>query len=277
MGRSLLHTTPLHPLLFQFGHIAIPTYGALIAVALIAALATLMHSARRASLDPIKLWNLGLIAIFSALISARLLLVIRLFPAFRAHPVWVLGITSMSSPWIVYAAALLGFAAAMLYALAEGLPLLRVLDCMASPAAFALAISGIGAFLAGSSYGLPQEGALSITYTNALARYWYGTPLGVPLYPVQIYQALAALAILAFLVWRLPRVGQYGEVAGAGLFLYGIAGFAVELFRAATPNQLLAHQIVCILAVAASAPLLLRRNDGIVTRSYTGSDDPSRS
>ncbi|HEX5236470.1 MAG TPA: prolipoprotein diacylglyceryl transferase family protein [Silvibacterium sp.] len=260
----------MHPLLFQLGHFAIPTYGALVALALVAALASLLHFARRLALDPNKLWNLGLIGIFSALIATRLLLVVNLFPAFRAHPAWVLGLTSISNSWIVFAAPLIGFAAAMLYALAEGLPLLRVLDCIAPPIALALAIAGIGAFLAGVGYGLPDRGRFSITYTSPLARYWYHTPLGLSMYPVQLFQAIASLAILAALVWGLPRAQHDGELAGAWLFLYGVTGSFIEHYRATTPNRLLADQVVLVLAVIASLPLLLQRKAAAATGGYTG-------
>jgi ribosomal 50S subunit-recycling heat shock protein len=40
----------------------------------------------------------------------------------------------------------------------------------------------------------------AVTYTNPLAAIWSGTPLGVPLHPVQAYAALAFLA-LAILLW----------------------------------------------------------------------------
>lgn len=265
----------MYPRLFQLGHLAIPTYGALVAIALVAALAALAYFARRLALDPHKLWNLGLIGVLSALVAARLLLVAEYFSAFREHPFWVLGLTAIPNPWVVHAAVIVGCAAAMLYALAEGLPLLRVLDCVAPAAAIALAISAAGAFLAGADYGLPASGGWTVTYTIPWSELWYGTTLGLRLYPVQIYEAIASLAIFAVLAWLLPRRTQAGELGGAWLFLYGITGFFVDLYRAAGRTHVLFHQIVFVLMVIAGAPLLLgrRRHD---TGSYTEVDDPSR-
>jgi phosphatidylglycerol:prolipoprotein diacylglycerol transferase len=249
----------LHPLLFHLGHLAIPTYGALIAIALVAALAALTYFARRLALDPNKLWNLGLIGILTALITARLLLVAEFFSAFREHPFWVLGLGATLNPWNAIAAALIGLAAVMLYALAEGLPLLRVLDCMAPAAALALSIASPGAFLAGADYGLPTGTAWAVTYASPVSAFWYHTPLGVRLYPVQLYEALASLAIFLLLSWWLPHRRQNGELAGAWLFLYGIAGFFLGFYRAADRTNLLVHQTVFFVMVIASAPLLLRR------------------
>jgi len=170
----------VHPRLFQFGHIAIPTYGALTGLALIAALAAAMHFARRLVLDPNKIWNLSLIGILTTLIGARLLVIVAHFSVFREHPFWILGLTGLHDHWIAPVSVLLGVAAAILYALAEGLPLLRVMDCLAPAAALAVAINRIGAFVAGIDFGAPARLPWSVVYTSRIAALWYRTPLGLP-------------------------------------------------------------------------------------------------
>lgn len=260
MGRSLLfHKTLLYPRLFQFGHFAIPTYGAFTALALVSALAALRYFAHRLGLNANKAWNLGLIGILTALIAARLLLVIVHFHAFRRQPFWVLGVTAVHSSWIDEFALAIGFAAAILYALAEGLPILRTLDCIAPSAALAIVFNRAGALFAGLDYGLPAAHARGITYTNLIANFWYGTPLGIKLYPVQIYEALASLAILVGLIWWLPRRTQDGELWGTWLFLYGAAVFFLAFYRAADQTHWVLHQPIAIFMVIASAAFLLRR------------------
>jgi len=150
-GRSFVFPqilTPLYPRLLQFGHFAIPTYGAFTALALVAALAALAQLARRLSLNPNKLWNLGLIGILTALIGSRLLMIAVYFSAFREHPFWVLGLAADRGLWVGVFALILGIAAGLLYALAEGLPLLRVLDCVTPAAALGLVLNRAGALLA---------------------------------------------------------------------------------------------------------------------------------
>ncbi|MGH9587873.1 MAG: prolipoprotein diacylglyceryl transferase [Acidobacteriaceae bacterium] len=266
----------MYPRLFQIGHIIIPTYGAFIAVALVAALASLPPLARRLGLDAGKLWNLGLIGILTALISARLLVVAEFFSVFRQHPFWVIGLAAnRAAPWIEPAAILLGIAATLLYILAEGLPFLRVLDCAAPAATLGLAISSIGAFLSGAGYGLPSSHTWAVTYTRPFAYFWYLTPLGTRLYPVQLYQAIAFLIILAALLWRLPHRHHDGELAGIWLFLAGLASSFIDLYRAFSPTHLVAHQAVCISMVLASAAFLLRRNSRFsIPSAYNVVDDP---
>lgn len=263
----------MYPRLFQFGHYAIPTYGAFTALALVAALAALLHFARRLALDANKLWNLGLIGILTALIAARLLLVAAYFSAFRQHPFWVLGLTANRSSWIDAVTVLLGFAAAILYALAEGLPILRVLDCIAPSAALALVLNRTGAFFAGIDYGVAAPHAWGVTYTSRIAALWYHTPLGVRLYPVQLYEAIASLVIFALLAWWLPRRTQDGELWGAWLFLSGFAGFFLAFYGAAGQSQWILRPSEAVLMVTASAAFLVCRKSGNDTGGYTVVDD----
>lgn len=271
----------MYPRFFQFGHFAIPTYGVLIAIALVAALSLLPYFARRLSLDPNKLWNVGLIAILTALIGERLLVVADYFSVFREHPFWVLGLAANRLPaaWIAPAALLLALAAAALYVLAEGLPLLCVMDCAALAATLPLAIASVGAFLAGAHYGLPTTSGWSVTYTSPFAWLWYGTPLAVSLYAVQLYAALAFVAIFLVLLWWLPRRKQDGELAGGWLFLAGLAGFFLDLYRPASQSHFWIHQPVFVAMVVAGGAFLLRRKSGASVpggpiRNYTGVDDP---
>jgi phosphatidylglycerol---prolipoprotein diacylglyceryl transferase len=261
----------LYPRLFQLGRFAIPTYGAFTALALVAALAALLHFARRLALDANRLWNLGLIGILTTMIAERLLLAVAYFGAFRAHPFWVLGITANRGGWIFPLAIVIGFAAATLYVLAEGLPFLRVIDCIALCAALGLALNRTGAFLAGLDYGLPSGRAWGVTYSSRIAAFWYHTPLGVRLYPVQLYEAVTSILIFAALCWWLSRRTQDGELAGAWLFLSGLAGFFLNFYRATVQGSFLPHQVVCVFMVNASAAFLLRRKSG----GYTVENDAS--
>jgi phosphatidylglycerol:prolipoprotein diacylglycerol transferase len=258
----------LYPRLLQLGHIAIPTYGALTALGLIAGLAAAVHFARRAGLDPNKLWSLCLLGVFTALVAARLLLVAAHFRAFRQHPFWVLGLVNAQEAWITALSAAAGLGAALLYTLAEGLPVLAVLDALAPALALAASIERLGAFLAGLDYGRPALAGWSVTYTSRIAALWYRTPLGIPLHPVQLYQAAASLLILALLIWWLPRRTQAGELAGAWLFLYGLSSFFLNLLRAGASAGSL-PQGLAVAAVLAGGALWIRRQPTTQAKAAT--------
>jgi phosphatidylglycerol---prolipoprotein diacylglyceryl transferase len=268
----------LHPLLFHIGTLAIPTYGVLTAAALLAALALCVERARRAGLPGEKVWNLGLIAILAALFASRLLIVATHLRTFARHPFWVLGLATVHGGWIAAGGAVAGALAATLYALAEGLPLLRVADAAAPAAALGFAISRVGAFFAGLGWGTPTTLPWGVTYRSAVAWLWYRTPLGTKLHPVQLYDAAASLAILAALFWmgRSGSARRAGEVAGAWMFLYGVCHFFLEFLRGdavrepALGGVFTMAQGLALLAVIAGAALWLQRE-----AQPAGADQPS--
>lgn len=248
------------PLLFHFGRVAVPTYGVLTAIALLAGLACAVLQARRMGLPPDKLWNLGLIGIIGALFGSRLLLVITNYDAFRAHPFWVLGLANIPGTWIALGGAAIGLLAAALYALAEALPLLGVADAAAPGLALAFGINRLGAFCGGLDWGRPTTLPWGVTYRSFIAYLWYRVPLGAKVHPVQLYDAVASLLIFALLL-AMPR-RRAGELAGAWLFLYGVARFFIEFFRgdeAPVVAGLTLPQVLAILAVVAGGTLWLRR------------------
>lgn len=252
----------MYPRLLQFGHIAIPTYGVLAAIALIASLALAMFTARRLTLDPNKIWNLSLIGIFTALLGSRLLLILVHFHDFLAHPFWMLGLVTIRGRGVFYGSVLLAICACIGYIFANRLPLRRTLDCLAPSAALGLAIGSLGAFAAGSDYGAPTNQPWGVIYRHGLAALWSGTPLGIRLHPVQLYEALITFLLLALLLLWLPSAHD-GDIAGAFLFVYGIALYFLDFYRGDRDfifhEAITISQLVAIVLVLAGASFWIRR------------------
>ena len=254
----------MYPRLFQFGHIAIPTRGVFTAIALVSALAMAMYRARRLALDPNKIWNLSLIGIFTALLGSRLLLILFHLSDFLAHPFWMLGLVTIRSRDIFYGGVLLAICACIGYIFAARLPLRRTLDCLAPAVVLGIAISSLGALAAGSDYGSPTDKPWGVIYKHGLARLWSGTPLGIRLHPVQLYEALVAFTLFAVLLSWPSRRTRDGDLAGVSLFVYGIAVYFLDFYRGnrsfvfsetATITQLVA----CALVLTGAALLAGRK------------------
>ena len=62
----------MHPLLFQIGPIAVPSYGVFAAFGVIAAMFLSARMARAMGLDANRIWNLCVLMIFTALIGSRI-------------------------------------------------------------------------------------------------------------------------------------------------------------------------------------------------------------
>ena len=138
-------------------------------------------------------------------------------------------------------------------------------DALAAPLALGLAFEQLGALLAGSGYGTDTTVRWAITYTDVLSARWSGTPLGIPLHPVQAYAALAFLTLSISLLLWLPERRRQGDVAGLWLLGAGVAIFITELWRdtegrgALLSGALDGPQVVAILFVLAGAFVLLER------------------
>ena len=221
----------MHPVLFQIGSILIPAYGALAALGVLLALFLAQRTARIAGVDAARVWNLSVLALFAALLSQRLLLVLANWSDLRRHPSWLLGLGMIHHPLTGAAGALAGVGSAVLYARWKRLPFMTTADALAAPVALGLAFEQLGALLAGSGYGTEAAVRWAVTYTDPLAAQWSGTPLGIPLHPVQAYAALAYLTLSILLLAVLPLRRQPGDAFGLALLGMGVAVYITEFWR----------------------------------------------
>jgi phosphatidylglycerol---prolipoprotein diacylglyceryl transferase len=252
----------VYPRLFQLGHVAIPTAAILTAIAIVVALFTARLTARRLELDPEKIWDLGIIGVLTALFAPRLIIIFANWKDFLAHPLWMIGIVSVRSE----AANFGGLAAALgvmwAFAYFARMPLRRMLDALAPSLALGFAIASVGAFAGGSDFGTPTTLPWAVIYTRRLSSLWYGTPLGTPLHPVQLYAAVAELCIFALLLAMITKRNSLklrgGEIMGAWLFLCGVSSFLLNSLRGdLTANDFLSAQILAACMTLAGGLLWL--------------------
>ena len=255
----------MHPVLFHIGGIVIPSYGALSALGMLLALLLAQRTARIARVSTAQVWNLCVFALFTALVCQRLLLVAANWSALRIHPRWMLSIAMIHHPLLGATGALAGPGAAFVYARRKRMNLAATADALAAPLALGLAFEQLGALLAGSGYGTPTTVRWAVTYNDMLASRWSGTPLGIPLQPVQAYAALSYVTLsLLLLVW-LPARRRQGDIAGLWLLGAGIAIYITEFWRDTEGRGVLfggaldGPQVAAIFFVLAGAVVLLER------------------
>jgi phosphatidylglycerol:prolipoprotein diacylglycerol transferase len=247
----------VHPVLIKFGAVLIPSYGAMAAVGVLAALYLAQRTTRRANVSPAEVWNVCAIALFSALFGSRLLLVILNWRELLAHPLWMLGLATIHNPWIAAAGVLIGGLAALALIRWQRMPAMPTLDVLAAPLTLGLACEQLGALLAGAGYGTEASVPWAVTYTDPLAQRWSGTPLGIALHPVQAYAALAYAALTVFLLWWMPRRRQPGDIAGIALMGLGVSLYITEFWRDPEGRGQVLHGALDAPQVAAIALLLL--------------------
>lgn len=257
----------MHPVLFHIGAILIPSYGAVSALGVVLALFLAQHTARIAGVNGAKIWNLCVVAFFAALAGERLLLMAMNWKDLLRHPGWMLGLAMIHHPLLAGVGALVGFGSAAAYARWQRMPFAATADALAAPLALGLAFEQLGALLAGSGYGTESGARWAVTYNDALAARWSGTPLGIPLHPVQAYAALGFLTLSIFLLVLLPARRQQGDAAGLWLLGAGVCVYITEVWRDTEGRGTLLDgaldgpQAAAILFVIAGA-LVLRERKG---------------
>ena len=261
----------MYPVLFHIGAFVIPSYGALAALGVLAALTVALHTSRKLGLDPNKVWNLCVVVLFTSLAGSRLLLVIANRSLLRHHPLWILSLAMVHHPLLAAIGTLLALVVAVLYATWQRLPFYSTADALAAPLAFGLALEQFGALLSGAGYGTGTHVPWAVTYTHPLAARWSDAPLGIPVHPVQAYVGICFLFIALLLLFLLPRRRQNGDLAGIFLMAAGVILFVTEFWRdpigrgAVFGGFLKAPQAVGIIAVLVGSLLLLERKSGRIS------------
>lgn len=251
----------MYPLLLDLGFVNIYSYGVLLASAYFLALRFALRRARRAGLDGQKVVDLGIVGIISAVVGAKLMLVVVDFDRYAGDPAQLTAL--VTSGGVFYGGLLLAVPVCWWYIRRSGLPLWTTCDLFAPGIALAQGVGRTGCFLAGCCYGQPTEAAWGVTFTSTLAAANSGTPLGTALHPTQIYEAAAVLAIVGVLLAGERRWRAFpGRTFWTYVLLYGAARLVIELYRG-DPRGLVfdalpTSQFVSALLVPASLVMLVR-------------------
>jgi phosphatidylglycerol:prolipoprotein diacylglycerol transferase len=239
----------------------------------LAALFLAQRTARVARIDPGHVWSLSILSLFAAILVQRLLLVLFNLRDLDKHPGWVLALSMIHHPLLASAGAIAALVVAFVYALRKHMPVGATADALAAPLALGLAFEQLGALLAGSGYGTESSFRWAVTYTDILAARWSGTPLGLPLHPVQAYAALGFLTLALLLLVVLPVRRREGDVAGIFLLGAGFSIYLTELWRDSEgrgsflSGALDGPQLAAILFVLFGAAILLERKQAKPNRN----------
>jgi phosphatidylglycerol:prolipoprotein diacylglycerol transferase len=218
------------PRLLELGPITVYTYGVLLAAAYLFGLQLARVRAKERGLDANRVLDLGIYIIISALVGAKLLLLITDFKSFTADPRELL--TLARSGGVFYGGLIVAVIVALWYIRRVGLPLWTTCDVFAPGIALGHVIGRFGCLFAGCCYGKPTTRPWGITFTDPFAAANVGTPLGVALHPTQLYEAGAELLILIVLLVTERKGRPFpGRTFWLYMLLYAISRFIIEFYR----------------------------------------------
>ena len=156
----------MYPKILDIGSLTVHTYGLLLAAAFIAGIWITSRNARKESIDPDAVWNMGLLVIFSALVGAKVILLFSNYQYYSQNLRELFSLSTLRSSGVFYGGLLLALAAALLYAIKKRLPVIVMADIAAPGIALGQAISRLGCLSAGCCYGKPTRMPWGITFSQ---------------------------------------------------------------------------------------------------------------
>ena len=248
------------PKLIQIGSFYLPTYGLLVAAAFLTALAIAAKLGSLQNLSRDAIMNLGIYCALAGIGGAKLFMIV-MDPFYRKNPLQIFTLSTLQSAGIWYGGFIVALVFAWFYMRSQGLPFLKTSDCFAPGLAIGHAIGRLGCFAAGCCYGKPTKLPWAVTFTSPDAN---GAPLGIPLHPTQIYEAVVESLICLVLYQLAKRRHKDGSIIALYLVLSAIARFFIEFLRAhdeANPlgGSLTLEQWISVAVCIAGLTLLFAR------------------
>ena len=218
----------MHPILFSVFGKEIHSYGVMAALGFAAGLLTWAWLGRREARPPGFASDLGFWLMASGIVGSRLAYVFANWAYYRAAPLEIVRIDQ--GGLIFYGGFLLACVVLVLFARHHRVPLWHLADFAIPALAIGHGLGRVGCFLNGCCYGRPAGDAFcGIAYPPACEP---GKLFpGIPLYPVQLIEAVALLLIWAILLCAYPRRKKNGAVFALYLLLYPPVRFALEYLR----------------------------------------------
>lgn len=235
----------MHPILFRIGSFRLPTYGLLLALALLAGLYVAVRLGRREGIDSGRIIDLSTWLIVSGLIGAKIYMILTGWRFYTAHPGQIFSLDTLEAGGGFYGGFIAGALFALWYVKRQKLPLLRVFDVFAPAIAIGQCIGRLGCFAAGDDYGkVAAHSSLAVVFTNHYSHQMTGVPLGVPLYPVQLFESGVTLIIFLILLWFFRRKKLEGQIFVMYMMMYGAARIVLELYRGDPDRGFFFHGMV---------------------------------
>jgi phosphatidylglycerol:prolipoprotein diacylglycerol transferase len=298
----------MYPTLFHLGEGGLHSYGMAIALGFIVAILLAVRSGRRQGVSVDRILDLAFWILVSSLLGARLLFlgteaqtyyrwcVQGAAPGTRTAGQVFLDCTLALHLWegglVFYGGFIGAVLASIWYTRRKGLGFLRVADLVIPVVALGHFFGRLGCFCAGCCYGKITASVVGVAFPPGSMIYQEmvrdgllssGAPTTPPVYPTQLFEAVAELGIYLVLLGVNRRKRYHGQALVAYLLLYPAVRFVLELFRAdpdrhfvvalATPglNRLLGlapdspsllstSQLVSVLLVLAAGVMLLGRD-----------------
>ncbi|MDD5655824.1 MAG: prolipoprotein diacylglyceryl transferase [Elusimicrobia bacterium] len=217
----------MHPILLRLGETSLSSYGVLSLLGWAAGLAWLFWRIPGRLLPRRESLALAACLTAGALIGGKLFFFIVERRAFASAP--EVFISNWRMGWVFWGGVLGAIACVWAFLQARRRAFPPIADELGAALPMGHWLGRMGCFLEGCCHGRPSGAPWAVRYGNPAASVPDGL-LGVPLHPVQLYEAAGALALCLFIVFGvLPRI-RAGRLRPGAAFLTCLCGYAAMRF-----------------------------------------------
>lgn len=217
----------MFPELLKIGEFTIYTYGVMLAIAYLSAIALSVWNAKKAGLDSKVMIDTSIIILIAAIVGAKLFYVIGHLPSMIAEPSRLIDV--LRAGGVFQGGLICAAIAGIWYLLVKKQNVWLFTDCVAPAIAMGQSIGRLGCLAAGCCYGKPCDPNLPwaiIFEKSSLA------PNGIPMHPVQIYETIlmAIVFVVLMLFWRKRKFD--GQIFWIYVIIHSVVrGGIIEWFR----------------------------------------------
>jgi phosphatidylglycerol---prolipoprotein diacylglyceryl transferase len=216
-----------NPIIFSLGTFEVRWYGVMVVLAIVAAIGISLLEAKRKGISQDIIWDIGLWAVIGGIVGARLFHVIDNWNYYLIHPEQLLNFAGLA----IWGAVFGGLVAIFIYCLVKKISFWQLGDVIAPGAILGQAIGRVGCLANGCCYGLTCDLPIAVVYQNPNAL----APLGVPIYPTQVFHIIWNLLGFGVLLLLRKRVKPVGALFLIWLIFFGAGDYVIRLFRETTP------------------------------------------
>ncbi len=219
----------LFELPFKIGDfpLAIHTYGFFIAIGFIIGLWLATREAKKLGIEPRLISDLTFWILVWGLIGSRIVYIIVSWDEYRADPSMFIKIYKGGLVWYG------GFIGALLFTLyytkKHKLPFFKIADILIPSVSLGHAFGRLGCFSAGCCYG--KECAHDFIFSVVFNHPESIAPRGIPIHPVQLYEAFGEAIIFLILIIFRTRKRFDGQVLLMYMTLYPVLRSLLEMLR----------------------------------------------
>ncbi|MFH1714981.1 MAG: prolipoprotein diacylglyceryl transferase [Elusimicrobiota bacterium] len=216
----------MHPVLFKIFGIPVFSYGFFVALGFLAAWYIVLNEIKRKNLLEKNINDLFWIIILSAVFGGRLFYVLLNIKYYSGD------ITAVFKIWegglVFYGGLIIAVLASVIFLRQRKVKSIFAYgDAIAPGIIIGQAIGRIGCFFAGCCYGHETHGICGVTFKDPRSL----APIGVSLYPVQIFESAGDI-IIFLMLWKLRKHNKFnGYLLCVYVIMYSVFRFFLEFLR----------------------------------------------